>query len=79
MGAGVYELANPGAVLPMLAFGWTRFRRLIEGVSREEVAQAFPGWEMLAVGPAPTDGLGWPMGRTAPQWYRLSLKPRARK
>lgn len=71
MGAGVQELANPGAVLLMLAFGWTRFRRLIEGVSREEVAQAFPGWDMLAVWPAPTDGLGWPMDRTAPQWYRL--------
>lgn len=75
MGSGVSQLANPGAVLLMLAFGWTRFRRLIEGVSQEEVAAAFPAWEMLSVWPAPTDGLGWPMDRTAPQWYRMHLRP----
>ena len=32
---------------------------------------AFAGWEMLAVEPADTAGLGWPMNKTAPQWYRL--------
>jgi hypothetical protein len=26
---------------------------------------------MLAVEPADTAGLGWPMNKTAPQWYRL--------
>jgi SAM-dependent methyltransferase len=30
-----------------------------------------PGWEMLAVEPASTAGLGWPMSRTTPRWYRL--------
>jgi len=26
---------------------------------------------MLAAEPAHTAGLGWPMNKTAPQWYRL--------
>ena len=70
-GHGVTTLANPGATLLMLAFGPTWMRSLVEGVSRQEVETAFPGWEMLTVEPAATAGLGWPMNRTAPQWYRL--------
>lgn len=27
--------------------------------------------EMLTVEPADTAGLGWPMNKTAPRWYRL--------
>jgi SAM-dependent methyltransferase len=68
---GVTELANPGATLLMLAFGPTRLRSVIEGVSRAEVEDAFAGWEMLSVEPAGTASLGWPMSRTSPQWYRL--------
>lgn len=74
MGTSVSKIANSAATLLMLAFGWTRFRRMIEGVSQEEVVGAFPDWELLAVWPAPTDGLGWPMDRTAPQWYRMRLR-----
>jgi hypothetical protein len=44
---------------------------LAGGASREEVETAFAGWEMLAVGPADTAGLGWPMNKTALRWYRL--------
>lgn len=72
-GEGVTALANPGATVLMLAFGPTRMRALLGGVSRREVEEAFPAWEMLAVEPAATAGLGWPMNRTAPQWYRLRL------
>ncbi|WP_375000263.1 class I SAM-dependent methyltransferase [Aeromicrobium sp. CTD01-1L150] len=70
-GDGVTALARPGATVLMLAFGPTRFRRLIGGVSRDEVATAFPDWELLSAEPAETAGLGWPMNRTAPVWYRL--------
>ena len=70
-GRGVTILANPDATVLMLAFGPTWKRFLMEGVSQEEVASAFPDWEMLAVEPADTQGLGWPMNRTRPQWYRL--------
>ena len=70
-GRGVSALANPGATLLMLAFGATRMRSLAGGVSRAEVEAAFPGWEMHSVEPADTAGLGWPLNRTAPQWYRL--------
>jgi SAM-dependent methyltransferase len=73
-GRGVTALANPGATLLMLAFGSTWMRSLVEGVSQEEVETAFPDWELLAVEAADTRGLGWPMNRTRPQWYRLRLR-----
>jgi SAM-dependent methyltransferase len=73
-GRGVTELANPRATLLMLAFGATWLRSVIEGVSRAEVEEAFPVWEMLSVEPAGTAGLGWPISRTRPQWYRLRLR-----
>jgi hypothetical protein len=70
-GRGVTALANPEATLLMLAFGPTWMRSLVEGVSQEEVQAALSDWELLAVEPADTKGLGWPMNRTRPQWYRL--------
>jgi SAM-dependent methyltransferase len=70
-GGGVSALANPRATLLLLSFGPSRWRSLVGGASREEVETAFAGWEMLAVEPADTAGLGWPMNKTAPQWYRL--------
>jgi SAM-dependent methyltransferase len=73
-GRGVTELANPGATLLMLAFGPTRLRSRIGGVSQAEVEAAFPGWELLDVQAADTAGLGWPMNRTSPKWYRFRLR-----
>jgi SAM-dependent methyltransferase len=70
-GGGVSALANPGATLLMLSFGPSRWRWLVEGASQDEVETAFAGWEMVAVTPADTAGLGWPMNKTAPRWYRL--------
>ena len=70
-GKGVSALASPGATLLQLSFGPGRWRRLVGGVSQEEVETAFAGWEMLAAEPADTAGLGWPMNKTAPRWYRL--------
>ncbi|HEU4424033.1 MAG TPA: methyltransferase domain-containing protein [Pilimelia sp.] len=70
-GRGVSALANPGATLLMLAFQPTSMRSVAGGVSRADVEAAFPGWEMLSVEPADTRGLGWPLNRTSPQWYRL--------
>jgi SAM-dependent methyltransferase len=70
-GQGVSALANPEATLLMLAFGPSRMRSFVGGVSQAEVEAAFPEWEMLAAEPADTAGLGWPMNKTAPQWYRL--------
>jgi SAM-dependent methyltransferase len=71
MGAGVYALAGPGATVLLLSFGPSRWRWLVEGASQEEVETAFAGWEMLASERADTAGLGWPMNKTAPRWYRL--------
>jgi SAM-dependent methyltransferase len=70
-GRGVSALAKPNATLLMLAFGPSRMRSLVGGVSQAEVEEAFPQWETLTVEPAETAGLGWPMNKTKPQWYRL--------
>ena len=70
-GEGASALANPGATLLMLSFGPSRWRCLVGGVSQVEIETAFAGWEMLASEPADTAGLGWPMNKTAPRWYRL--------
>jgi SAM-dependent methyltransferase len=70
-GQGVSALASPGATLLMLSFGPSRWRRLVGGASQADVEAAFPGWEMLAAEQADTAGLGWPMNKTAPRWYRL--------
>jgi SAM-dependent methyltransferase len=71
VGRGVSALANPGATLLMLAFQPTRMRSMAGGVSGTDVQAAFAGWQVLSVEPAHTAGLGWPMNRTAPRWYRL--------
>jgi SAM-dependent methyltransferase len=70
-GEGVGALASPRATVLLLSFGPSRWRWLVEGASQEEVQAAFAGWEMLAAEPADTAGLGWPMNKTAPRWYRL--------
>jgi SAM-dependent methyltransferase len=70
-GRGVSALANPHATLLMLAFQPTSIRAFVGGVSKADVEAAFPDWEMLSVEPAETAGLGWPLTKTAPQWYRL--------
>jgi SAM-dependent methyltransferase len=71
MGRGVTALANDGASVLMLAFGATRFRNWVGGVTHDETAAAFPDWTLVSVDPAETRGLGWPMNRTSPRWYRL--------
>ena len=71
---GVTALARPGATVLMLAFGPSRWRRLVEGVSEEEITGAFDAWHLLDVRDADTAGLGFPMNRTSPRWYRLGLR-----
>lgn len=55
----------------MLAFGPTRMWSRLGAASQEDVETAFAEWELLAVEPADTAGLGWPLNRTRPQWYRM--------
>ncbi|MFW5417695.1 class I SAM-dependent methyltransferase [Nocardiopsis sp. CNT-189] len=70
-GRGVTALAAPDATLLILAFGPSKYQRLVEGVSQAEIEAAFPGWELIATQDAETAGLGWPMNRTSPKWYRF--------
>ncbi|MEU2200340.1 class I SAM-dependent methyltransferase [Isoptericola sp. NPDC019482] len=71
---GVTSLARPGATLLMLQFGPSRWQRLTEGVSQDEVTGAFDAWDLLDVRDADTAGLGFPMNRTGPRWYRLGVR-----
>ena len=71
-------LANPSATVLMLAFGPTRLRFVLEGVTQGEIEAAFPEWDLLAVDAADTAGLGWPMNRSSPQWYRLGRRATSR-
>ncbi|GAB3744878.1 class I SAM-dependent methyltransferase [Nocardiopsis nanhaiensis] len=70
-GRSVTALAAPSATLLMLAFGPSIYRRMVEGVSQAEIEAAFPEWELTDVEDASTEGLGWPMNRTNPKWYRF--------
>jgi hypothetical protein len=54
-----------------MSFGSGRWRPLVGGASQQEAPSAFAGWQMLTAEPADTAGLGWPMNKTAPQWYRM--------
>ena len=74
-GGGVTALANPEATLLMLAFSPTRMWSFLGAAAQEDVERAFPAWELLAVDPADTAGLGWPLNTTTPCWYRLRLLP----
>ena len=73
MGEGVTALANPGATLLMLALGPTSFHRLPEGVTHDQVVSGFPNWRLLSSEPADSRGLGWPLNRSHPTWYRFQL------
>ncbi len=73
-GRAISGTADPDATLLILAFGSTRLRSVVGGVSKADVKAAFPRWEMLSIEAAETTGLGWPLTRTSPQWYRLRRK-----
>ncbi|WP_306233089.1 class I SAM-dependent methyltransferase [Agrococcus beijingensis] len=68
----ITALASPGATLLMLAFGQVWFS--YEGVSRGQVEEAFADWQLVSAEPAPTTGLGWPLDRTEPMWFRMRLR-----
>lgn len=69
--AGVGALANPGATVLMMEFQPHPLLGALGGVTQADVRSAFGSWRLVSVEPAVTDGLGWPMSRLAPQWYRL--------
>jgi SAM-dependent methyltransferase len=71
LGAGVSALANPGATLLMLAFQPVGVLAHAGAATRAQVEAALPDWFLLSVEPGDTSGLGWPLNRTSPQWYRL--------
>ncbi len=71
-GHGVTALARPAATLLMMAFTRpTPIGSFVKGISPDDVQAAFPGWELLDVADADTDGMDWPMRTMQPKWIRL--------
>jgi len=69
----VTRLASPAAILLLMAFGPNRMP-FVDVVSQAEVQETFPEWDLMSVDAAQTAGLGWPMKRTSPTWYRLQRR-----
>jgi SAM-dependent methyltransferase len=72
-GRAVTKMANTGSTVLLMAFGPNPWP-WVSGVSRADLQASFPQWDMVTVVAADTTGLGWPMNRTAPCWYRLRLR-----
>jgi SAM-dependent methyltransferase len=70
-GKGVTGLATPTATLLLLAFRPGGRPLLPRGADADDLARAFPGWQLLSVEPADTSGMPGPLKKTAPQWFRL--------
>ena len=75
MGAGVDAIAAEDATVFLLVWP-KRVRPLIRGASREEIEQAFPGWEITHIEPS---GFVLPkplelLLRPDEHWYRLRRK-----
>jgi SAM-dependent methyltransferase len=71
-GRGITTVAKPAATLLMMAFSRpTPIGSFVKGISRDDVQAAFPGWDLLSVHDAPTDGMDWPMRGMQPLWMRL--------
>jgi SAM-dependent methyltransferase len=69
-GQKVTRLASDAATLLLMTFGPSRMP-FVDGVSQAEVEETFPDWDLISVDAAQTAGIGWPMNRTCPTWYRL--------
>ncbi len=61
----------PGVALRPSRGGVANRAEVRDFVSTRRAKIAPEEWLTVAVEPATTAGLGWPMSRTAPQWYRL--------
>jgi SAM-dependent methyltransferase len=71
-GRGLSDVATPAATLLMMAFSRpTPIGSFVKGVTPEHVQAAFPGWDLLSVEYAETDGMDWPMRTMRPLWMRL--------
>jgi len=69
---GVDLVTAPGAELVMLAFTPAKRGPLPRGLSREEIAATYPGWEIVEVIAQDTTGAPWMIEQAAPSFYRLT-------
>lgn len=76
-GRAVTEMAAPGATMALLAWRPARRGPLPRGASRDEIAAAFPAWEVLSDEPFDATGLPAPLRNVDPRVYRLRLATRA--
>jgi SAM-dependent methyltransferase len=68
----VTSVAAPGASLLSFCFAPTRLFLTPRGVTRDELATTFPGWELTDAVEADVTGMPAPIrNRVTPSWYRL--------
>lgn len=72
-GRTVTEMAAPEATMALLAWRPARRGPLPRGASRDEIAAAFPAWEILSDEPFDATGLPPPLRNVDPRVYRLRL------
>jgi SAM-dependent methyltransferase len=70
-GAGVTQLAAPGATLLMLSFARNAVPVGPSGADESEIVQALSGWELVAAAPDRGPAPGGPLARVPRSWYRF--------
>jgi hypothetical protein len=72
MGRSIEAVAAPDATLLMLAFKpGAAPRPLPRGADGASIERALPGWRVVDIRPAVTDGMPAPLRKAAPTWYRV--------
>ena len=71
VGREVSAVTSPGATMVLLAWMPANRGPLPRGMSRDDVQEVFPGWELIAEDPADVSGAPGFVRRAKPCFYRL--------
>jgi SAM-dependent methyltransferase len=71
VGREVSAVTSPGATMVLLAWMPANRGPLPRGMSRDDVQEVFPGWELIAEDPADVSGAPKFVRRAKPCFYRL--------
>ena len=70
----ITDLARPDATMLLLAFQPNTLPFVPDGISEEDIKQAYADWELVATEPADVTGMPKPMRKTAPRFHMLRLR-----
>ncbi len=75
VGKEVTAIASPDATMLLLAWAPGRRAPLPRGVSRNDMEEAFPAWQMIGEDAVDASGLPWLLRNVDPRFYRLRRLP----